>query len=92
MMLNYKAKYERATGLDSRNLGWEQSILSLTFQFGNLEKSRQLKKDKQWLEEGELLICKDAMLFTFEIVRQVCTYVGRVIGIGSRKYPARRSE
>lgn len=40
-------------------------LLSLGLQVGNLGKSRQLKRSKLRLEELELLICKDAMLFTF---------------------------
>lgn len=54
-----KRNCRRAIRLDSVNWGWKQSIHSLTFfgvptlNFGG--KSRQLKRNKLWLEELELL-------------------------------------
>lgn len=92
MILNYKANYKRAICLESMNFGRVPSILSLT-SFGlpilNLGEKQAVKK---WLEELELLSCKDAVLFTFEILHQFCTHAMRAVRMSSMKCLAPRSE
>lgn len=52
-----KSTCRRALCLDSMNWGWKRSThsLSLGFQLWTLGKSRQLKRNRRWPEELELL-------------------------------------